>query len=137
MAYAAERSDEAVVWLDIPAPEVVSARHPRNALEKVLRRLRKHTTPGQRQCLRCGYVWLPRKKNYPPRLCPRCKQTWWERHARTVAFRNWCPLVRCACGPLETQRARGRSCQACSHFHLCDGSGARPCYGCHGWRPRA
>ena len=31
------------------------------------------------KCERCGYEWIPRKKNKYPRVCPKCKSPYWDR----------------------------------------------------------
>lgn len=28
---------------------------------------------------RCGHEWLPRDKDEPPRVCPKCKSANWDR----------------------------------------------------------
>jgi predicted Zn-ribbon and HTH transcriptional regulator len=30
------------------------------------------------KCLRCGHVWVPRKKE-KPRVCPKCKSPYWDK----------------------------------------------------------
>ena len=30
------------------------------------------------QCERCGHKWLPEDINKPPRVCPKCKNPYWE-----------------------------------------------------------
>ncbi|MBV9920249.1 MAG: hypothetical protein JOY78_05240 [Pseudonocardia sp.] len=31
------------------------------------------------QCERCEHVWLPRDKDRPPKVCPKCKSPYWDR----------------------------------------------------------
>ena len=34
-------------------------------------------------CERCGHEWVPRNKDQPPRVCPKCKSPYWDRPRRT------------------------------------------------------
>jgi predicted Zn-ribbon and HTH transcriptional regulator len=36
------------------------------------------TTIQAHKCLRCGHVWIPRKKE-KPRVCPKCKSPYWDK----------------------------------------------------------
>jgi predicted Zn-ribbon and HTH transcriptional regulator len=36
------------------------------------------TTIQTYKCLRCGHVWVPRKKE-KPRVCPKCKSPYWDK----------------------------------------------------------
>ena len=31
------------------------------------------------QCGRCGHEWVPRDKTQKPRVCPKCKNPYWDR----------------------------------------------------------
>jgi predicted Zn-ribbon and HTH transcriptional regulator len=31
------------------------------------------------QCERCGHIWLPRKTEKEPIVCPKCKSPYWNR----------------------------------------------------------
>jgi len=30
------------------------------------------------KCERCGHIWLPRKADKEPRVCPKCKSPYWN-----------------------------------------------------------
>lgn len=34
------------------------------------------------RCEKCGYEWVPRKKDYP-RVCPKCHSAWWDKPKNT------------------------------------------------------
>src|SRR5256885_1181087 len=31
------------------------------------------------RCLRCGHEWVPKNKEQKPRVCPKCKNPYWDR----------------------------------------------------------
>jgi predicted Zn-ribbon and HTH transcriptional regulator len=31
------------------------------------------------RCQRCGHEWVPRDKTQKPRVCPKCKNPYWDR----------------------------------------------------------
>lgn len=31
------------------------------------------------RCKRCGHEWLPRNKEETPKVCPKCKNPYWNR----------------------------------------------------------
>ncbi|MBW2991169.1 hypothetical protein KY348_05705 [Candidatus Woesearchaeota archaeon] len=37
-------------------------------------------------CLRCGHEWLPRNKNNEPKVCPKCKNPYWDRPKKNKKF---------------------------------------------------
>lgn len=37
------------------------------------------------ECERCGYQWVPRNIDQPPRVCPKCKSPYWDRPRRSPA----------------------------------------------------
>lgn len=71
-------------------------------------------------CLRCGYVWMPRKETRP-RICPTCKTPYWDREL-TQLPRSKGKLVRVHCKccgyewtPLRTRAPR--ECPSCKSHH--------------------
>jgi hypothetical protein len=34
------------------------------------------------QCLRCGYCWIPRNKDKPPKVCAGCNSPYWMKPRR-------------------------------------------------------
>lgn len=36
------------------------------------------------KCERCGHIWVPRNKKEKPRVCPRCKSPYWDRHKKNL-----------------------------------------------------
>lgn len=34
------------------------------------------------RCQRCGHEWVPRDKTQKPRVCPKCKNPYWDRPRR-------------------------------------------------------
>jgi len=30
------------------------------------------------QCERCGHIWIPRKSEEEPKVCPKCKSPYWN-----------------------------------------------------------
>jgi DNA-directed RNA polymerase subunit RPC12/RpoP len=42
------------------------------------------------RCERCSHEWLPRDKDQPPRVCPKCKSPYWDkpRKRRVKAFKK-------------------------------------------------
>ena len=35
------------------------------------------------QCLRCGYIWVPRQKDV--KICPKCKSAYWNTPKKQAA----------------------------------------------------
>lgn len=35
------------------------------------------------RCLRCGHEWIPREKAVEPRVCPKCKNPYWNTPKKT------------------------------------------------------
>lgn len=48
-------------------------------------------------CERCKHEWVPRKREDPPRVCPRCKSPYWDLPRRDQAE------------PLVEQRPKGKA----------------------------
>jgi hypothetical protein len=36
------------------------------------------------RCQRCGHEWVPRDKTQKPRVCPKCKNPYWDRPRKVV-----------------------------------------------------
>lgn len=53
------------------------------------------------RCQRCGHEWVPRDKTQKPRVCPKCKNPYWDRPRKDAKKRG-------ANGE-DDQRAKGRT----------------------------
>lgn len=37
------------------------------------------------RCQRCGHEWVPRDKTQKPKVCPKCKNPYWDRPRKNAA----------------------------------------------------
>ena len=40
------------------------------------------------QCERCNHVWVPRKKEKYPIVCPKCKSPYWDKPTKQLQEEN-------------------------------------------------